>query len=240
MCNSYEHLLELCFIFVISIYNGELTMNKDDIFDQPEALAERDLPIVIKGKLDLVVLRYMARRVFMTLRSLDQATTTMRPLLYYLEERRRRIHRIAIYNPQELSLNNELAFVGFVSGRQKPIQPSVVAELHAVDEKLVAELVGVPGLLSYSSLELHDDKWCNLVVLNDPGVKLHLKNAGTHRYAAYELAPSHYQWIRLHNGMMPAGLAADAMFLQKTKYYMYQSSGRRPTVREITYIETEA
>ncbi|HET7638273.1 MAG TPA: hypothetical protein VFK47_05970, partial [Ktedonobacteraceae bacterium] len=60
-------------------------MNKDDIFDQPETLAERDLPIVIKGKLDLVVLRYMARRVFMTLRSLDQATTTMRPLLYYLE-----------------------------------------------------------------------------------------------------------------------------------------------------------
>jgi hypothetical protein len=214
-------------------------MNKDDLLHQSEALAERDFPIVIKGKLDLVVLRYMARRVFMTLRSLDQTTATMRPLLYYLEERRRRIHRMAIYNPQELSLNNELAFVGFVSGRQKPIRASVVAELHAVDEKLVAELVGVPGLLSYSSLELHDDKWCNLVLLNDPAVKLHLKNAETHRYAAYELAPSHYEWIRLHNGTMPAGLAGDVMVLQKTKYYMYQSPERRPTVREITYMEAE-
>src|SRR5258706_3597128 len=103
-------------------------MNKDDLLHQSEVLAERDFPIVIKGKLDLVVLRYMARRVFMTLRSLDQATGTMRPLLYYLEERRRRIHRMAIYNPQELSLNDDLAFLGFVSGRQKPIRASVVVD----------------------------------------------------------------------------------------------------------------
>ncbi len=89
-----------------------------------------------------------------------------------------------------------------------------------------------------SILELHDGNWCNLVLLNDPEVKIRLKNSETHRYAAYELAPSCYEWIRLHNGIMPAGLAGDDMLLQKTRYYLYQEVERRPTIREITYEET--
>lgn len=158
---------------------GKQNMNWDVPLNQDEALAAFPLPIVRKGKLDLVILRYMARRVYVALRSLDQSTTTARPLLYYLDERRRRIHRMAIYNPEELLLNNELAFVGFISGKLRPIRPSVGADLRIVDKKLVAELVNTPGLLGYSSLELHDGNWCNLVLLNDPEVKIHLKNTGT-------------------------------------------------------------
>jgi len=218
--------------------DDERNMNQDVQLNKSEALADRKLPGVRKGKLDLVILRYMARRVHVALRSLDWATTTARPLLYYLDERRRRTHRMAIYNPQELLLNNELAFVGFVSGRLRPTRPSVAADLRIVDKKLIAELVNTPGLLSYSSLELHDGNWCNLVLLNDPEMKIHLKNAETHKYAAYELAPSCYEWIRLHSGIMPAGLVGDEMLLQKTRYYLYQGVERRPTIREITYKET--
>ncbi len=213
-------------------------MNRDVPLNQGEALSALPLPVVRKGKLDLVILHYMVRRVYVALRSCDQTTTTARPLLYYLDERRRRIHRMAIYNPEELLLNNELAFVGFISGKLRPIRPSVGADLRIVDKKLVADLVDTCGLLGYSSLELHDGNWCNLVLLNDPEVKIHLKNTETHRYAAYELAPSCYEWIRLHNGIMPAGLAGDEMLLQKTRYYLYQGVERRPTIREITYEET--
>ena len=145
---------------------------------------------------------------------------------------------MAIYNPEELLLNNELAFVGFISGKLRPIRPSVGADLRIVDKKLVADLVDTCGLLGYSSLELHDGNWCNLVLLNDPEVKIRLKNSKTHSYAAYELAPSCYEWIRLHNGIMPAGLAGDEMLLQKTRYYLYQGVERKPTIREITYEET--
>lgn len=213
-------------------------MNRDVPLNEGEALVDLPLPVVRKGKLDLVILRYMARRVYIALRSCNQTTTTSQPLLYYLDERRRRIHRMAIYNPEELLLNNELAFVGFISGKLRPIRPSIGADLRIVDKKLVAGLVGTPGLLSYSSLELHDGNWCNLVLLNDPEVKIHLKNTEIHRYAAYELAPSCYEWIRLHNGILPAGLAGDGMLLKKTRYYLYQGAGRRPTIREISYQET--
>lgn len=213
-------------------------MNRDVPLNEGEALVDLPLPVMRKGKLDLVILRYMARRVYIALRSCNQTTTTSQPLLYYLDERRRRIHRMAIYNPEELLLNNELAFVGFISGKLRPIRPSIGADLRIVDKKLVAGLVGTPGLLSYSSLELHDGNWCNLVLLNDPEVKIRLKNTEIHRYAAYELAPSCYEWIRLHNGILPAGLAGDGMLLKKTRYYFYQGAGRRPTIREISYQET--
>ncbi|HYU75110.1 MAG TPA: hypothetical protein VEL31_20780, partial [Ktedonobacteraceae bacterium] len=75
-------------------------MNRDVPLNQGEALAALPLPVVRKGKLDLVILHYMVRRVYVALRSCDQTTTTARPLLYYLDERRRRIHRMAIYNPE--------------------------------------------------------------------------------------------------------------------------------------------
>lgn len=212
-------------------------MDKDIRLNTGETLADSAPPYVRKAKLDLVVLRYMAQRVSVTLRSLAQETTTARPVLYYLDERHRRTHRMAIYNPETLLLHNELAFVGFVSGKLKPLRPSNAAELRIMDKKLVTELANTPGLLSYSSLELHDGNWCNLVLLNDSEVKIRIKNAATHQYAAYEVAPSCYEWIRLHHGNMPVGLAGNDMFLQKTRYYTYQGAERRPTIREITYQE---
>jgi hypothetical protein len=214
-------------------------MDKDIQLNTGEAFAHPAMPCVKKAKLDLVILRYMAQRVSVTLRSLAQETTTARPVLYYLDERRRRTHRMAIYNPEELLLHNGLAFVGFVSGKLKPLRPSVAADLRIMDRKLVAELVNTPGLLSYSSLELHDGNWCNLVLLNDAEVKIRLKNAATHQYAAYELAPGCYEWIRLHNGYMPAGLAGNEMVMQKTRYYTYAGEERRPTIREISYQEND-
>jgi len=214
-------------------------MEKDIQLNTGEVFAHPALPCVRKAKLDLVVLRYMAQRVAVTLHALVQETNTARPLLYYLDERRRRTHRMAIYNPEELLLHNELAFVGFVSGKLKPLRPSVAADLRIMDRKLVTELVNTPGLLSYSSLELHDGNWCNLVLLNDAEVKIRLKNTATHQYAAYELAPGCYEWIRLHNGYMPAGLVSNDMILQKTRYYSYTGAERRPTIREITYREGE-
>lgn len=210
-------------------------MDKDIQINKSEVFADSAPLCVRKAKLDLVVLRYMVQLVSVTLRSLAQEITPTRPVLFYLDERRRRTHRMAIYNPEELLQHNELAFVGFVSGKLKPLRPSVAADLRIMDKKLVTELVNTPGLLSYSSLELHEGHWCNLVLLNDLEVKVRLKQSANHQYAAYEVAPSCYEWIRLHNGYMPEGLAGNEMVLQKTRYYTYQGAERRPTIREITY-----
>jgi hypothetical protein len=188
-----------------------------------------------KGKLDLVVLRYMARRIHLTIRQLDQPVPVSQPLLYTLQERHGRTHRIAIYKQQELVQRDTLTFVGFISRKRKPLHESIVDEIQDVDSRLLVELVDAPGILSYSSLELRNGDWCNLVLLSNAEAKLHIKSAPTHRYAAYGLADSYYEWIRLHNGIMPEGLDHTEMLLQKTKYYFFQEPQKRPTVRERIY-----
>ena len=74
-------------------------MEKDLRLNTGDTLADPAAPFVRKAKSDLVVLRYMAHRVSVTLRSLAQETNTARPVFYYLDERHRRTHRMAIYNP---------------------------------------------------------------------------------------------------------------------------------------------
>jgi hypothetical protein len=177
---------------------------------------------VSKGGLDLLVLKYMARRLHIILPQLNHASYLVQPLLCTLQERHGRKHRIAIYNYQELFLARPLLFVGFISRRQEHLCPSVVNAIQEVDRQLLEELVDTPGLLSYSSLELRNGEWCNLVLMLDAEAKVHIKSTQTHTYAAHKLAYRYYRWIRLHNGMMPKGLDYTEMTLQKTREYTFE------------------
>jgi hypothetical protein len=190
-----------------------------------------------KDKLDLIVLRYMARRLHLILHQLDTPIPTIsdQPFIYHLPERYGRMHRIAIYKYQELLFRSNFTFVGFISHKQKNLQPHIIAEIEATDRKLVNELVGNPGILSYSSLELRNGDWCNLVVMNNANAKTHLKNTKTHTYAAHQLAGHYYEWIRLHNGIMSEGLDHTEMHLQKTRHYSFTVAQQRPAMREENY-----
>lgn len=190
-----------------------------------------------KGRLDIVLLRYMARRLHLTLCHLEQSGSLERPRfqVYKVQERGERTHRIAIYQAEKLRLQEPFAFVGFISSRQKPLRTSIIRAIQQADKKLVAELAGAPGVLSYSSFELRNGDWCNLVLLSDAGAKMHIKGSETHRYAAYQLAHSYYDWIRLHNGVMPHGLDHMEMQLLKTRYYTFQRGQQKPLIRELTY-----
>jgi hypothetical protein len=192
-------------------------------------------PYVNKGKLDLIILRYMAKRIQVTLHLANRQINASQPLLYVAKERRGRTHRVAIYDSQDLLRANSLPFVGFVSGQRKPAITSIVDEIHAVDARLVVELANIPGILSYSSLELHEGYWYNLVLLSCAGAKMHIQKTSAHAYASYQLSPYYYEWIRIHNGVMPEGLANNEMKLQKTKYYTFQDSHQRPTILELNY-----
>jgi hypothetical protein len=152
-----------------------------------------------------------------------------------MPERGGRIQRIVVYRAEKLRIPEPLAFVGFISGRQRQLPPSVVQAIQRADKKLIGELAGVSGVLSYSSLELRMGYWCNLILLSDDSVKTHIRGSETHKYAAYRLAPSYYTWIRLHSGIMPEGLDHMEMRLQKSKYYTFYPGEQRPAIRETIY-----
>ena len=184
-----------------------------------------------KAQSDLIVLRYMAQKVRVMLHSPDRTLDS--PSLYFLEERQRRAHRIAIYDSQTLLQDTDLSFVGFVSGKQQGIDPFIEEELERADKIMLTELARIPGLLAYSSMELRTRTWYNLVLMSSLDAKSHLRNVQMHQYASYQLAPHYYEWIRLHNGTIASGLASHALKLGSTKYYTFQN--RRPTMRELVY-----
>ena len=208
-------------------------MKQDRYLNISETKAKYSFPRSEGVKMDFVLLRYMAQRIYVTLYLLDEPVNPALPLLYSLEEGHKNTHRMAIYRPQELLLNGRLDFVGFVSGKQRHGEAQIMEEIHTVDKKLGVELRRAPGLLSYSSLELRDGRWCNLVLFNDPEAKTHIKRSATHAYAAYELSPRYYDWDRIHTGIMPEGLARNELVVQKTRYYLFHGTHEKPTIREV-------
>ncbi len=209
-------------------------MNKDSYLNSNKVLDEDSPPGDDEYEQDIVLLRYMAQRIYITLYLLDEPANSSQPLLYFLEEGHKYTHRIAIYNPQALLLNNKLDFVGFISRKLQPGDTQVIEEIRTVDKKLIVELINTSGLISYSSLELRDGRWCNLVLFSGPETKMHLKQSDTHIYAAYQLSPRYYDWVRLHNGIMPGGLAHNELLLQKTKFYQFHGPHEKPKMRELT------
>ncbi len=187
-----------------------------------------------KGRHDLKVLSSIAQQVCLALHTMEQPEGAEPPVLYALSMKQRYL-RIALYNVPELWRRQQLAFVGFVSGRQTAAPPHIVEEIHRTDAKLVQALSGISGLLAYASLELRAGAWYNLVVLNGADVRSQLKGLPIHSYASQMLAPQYYEWIRLHMGRMPDGLASKMLVLEKTKHYTFQQSGQTFHMQERMY-----
>jgi hypothetical protein len=187
-----------------------------------------------RGKLDIALLRYMARRLHLAVDQFDQSDSLRRTRaqVYNMQERGGRTHRIVVYRAEKLRIPKPLTFVGFISERQKQLSPTIIQAIQRADKKLIGELAGTPSVLSYSSLELRNGDWCNLVLLSDTNAKTPIRNSETHKYAAYHLAPSYYTWIRLHNGVMPEGLDHMEMCLQKSKYYIFYPGQQRSSIQE--------
>ena len=203
---------------------------------QNNQLPDTRANVLSKGTSDLLVLKCMRQRMRVTLHQLEPCTTSQRPVLYNFQERHGRIHRIALYNCQALLQSPTLAFVGFISRKQKLLDTSIVDEIHTIDAQLVAEMVNNSGVLGYSSLELRTGIWCNLVLMENIEAKQQVLRTETHAHAAYQLAPRYYEWIRLHTGIMPHGLFHDEMKALHTRYYAFQVAQQRPVIREHTYI----
>lgn len=190
-------------------------------------------PDFSKGKFDLVVLRYMLQKILVTVRA--QAQFVDKPLRYSFEERHKRTHRMILFALRDLLAENRLAFVGFVSSRRQKLDQRIIDELFRVDQQILGEIAHIPGLLSYSSLELHAGNWYNLVIFRDSSTKHYFDTMETHRYAAHHLSLDYYEWIRLHNGTLPGGLVQQEMVLRSTRYYRFPGMHQPPTVRELVY-----
>jgi hypothetical protein len=130
-----------------------------------------------------------------------------------------RQHRAIVCDAARLRGARPVAFVGFFAHKRPEVDAS---PLTSADDALVAEFPGHPGILSYSSLELPDGNWGNLIVLDRAESGERWRESERHAWAVGELAPRHYHWVRLHLGAFPAGVLAGAPALVRTRYLDYQ------------------
>ena len=141
-----------------------------------------------------------------------------RPLVVERREVSGRTHRAIIFDTRRLGDGRDLVWVGFFGVKRRDVDAT---PLSTMDDELVRELPAHPDILSYSSLELDDGDWGNLILLDGDEARDQWRTGARHAYAANELAPRHYVHVRLHQGVLPGG-AGSTLVLRQTKYYDYR------------------
>jgi hypothetical protein len=144
-------------------------------------------------------------------------------------EEHQRMHRMVICDHAALATTSELAVVGFFGEQRGKANPAMLQD---IDTELIQEFLQHRYVLSYSSLELADGNWGNLVILQHAEGIEHWRASQRHAYAARELAPQYYARIRLHNGLLPNGLASTRLVLTSTKYYDFEGDDQWRAIRE--------
>jgi hypothetical protein len=178
---------------------------------------------------DVAILREMLDGVRWAL-SRD-APAAPRPFILVAPEPHRRQHRVVLAHEARLRDADELGVVGFFARKRTDRDCS---PLTAVDDELILEFPRHPGILSYSSLELADGNWGNLILFHPPEAKDDWRRSERHAYAASELAPRYYTVVRLHNARLPGGLwSGRDVVLVRTKYYDFQGPAPWRAEREI-------
>ncbi len=195
-----------------------------------QQVADRPFTDLSRSQQDLALMRRILASLIRLLAAPHEWPAPPQPLVVRGDDEQR-VTREVVCNRAALSASDPLFVVGFFGHRRGDRDPTI---LNAVDDDLIHEFTLHPGVLSYSSFELDDGNYVNLVLMQGPEARAHWRTNSRHTYAARELAPEYYAFIRLQNAILPRGLAdPDALALVATKYYDYQQEPPWQAVRAL-------
>lgn len=133
--------------------------------------------------------------------------------------------------PALRSARKEICVVGFFGERYFDRDSTPLEEANA---DLVLEFRNYPGILSYSSMELVDGNWANLVLHDKPEAREYWRASQRHADAASRLSPLFYRTVRIHNGILPRGVAGRrTIVIQRTKYWDFRGPRVWQAVRDL-------
>jgi len=197
-----------------------------------DAVADRPFTAPEHSHSDLAILERMRARLRDTLAPSDvnvDRSAQSEVHVQYVHEEHERMHRMVICDRAALATAPALAVVGFFGEQRGKANPALLPD---IDTELIQEFLQHRDVLSYSSLELPDGNWGNLIILQHIEGIAHWRSSQRHAYAARELAPQYYARIRLHNGVLLEGLASTHLILTSTKYYDFESGGLWRAIRD--------
>ena len=168
---------------------------------------------------DLDVMAYMLQDLRTLLRSADAGKIDVwahQPFTWKVHELHR---RTVVCDPVEIRVRKRACIVGFFGNRRSELP---YEQVDRIDARLLDEFRDYPGILSYSSIELADDYWANLVVHAEPDDRESWRTSSAHRHAV-EMSPQLYSDVRIYNGHLTDGVAGNrAVEIDSTKYWDYE------------------
>lgn len=139
--------------------------------------------------------------------------------------------RMVLCDPSSLLTEDTQQVVGFFGTRRIDAD---VEGLEEIELELLDEFRSYPGIRSYSSIELVDHHWANLVIHAHPDDRVAWRGSVAHRRAAESIAPRVYSHVRIHNGSLPGGvIGSEQIDLAVTKYWDYTTSRPWHAIREL-------
>ncbi len=124
-------------------------------------------------------------------------------------------------DPTSIQQPGDVKVVGFFGDRRADPDHG---QIDASEHDLIAEFKSYPGILSYSSIELVDHYWANLVVHSAHQDREDWRGSEVHKHAVQNVAPNAYHGVRIHNGCIPGGvLGSETVVIESTKYWDYDS-----------------
>lgn len=171
---------------------------------------------------DIALLNYLLQDLRALVRQARRGDVVLHPQQVLAWEVHGLARRTVICDPDRLPRPDDVQIVGFFGDRRADAdQPTIDASEH----DLIAEFRNYPGIMSYSSVELDDGYWANLVVHRDPGDREAWRGSRIHREAVDRIAPMAYHGVRIHNGCIRDGVAGtQTVVLESTKYWDYDVS----------------
>lgn len=145
--------------------------------------------------------------------------------------------RTIVCDPEVLMHPIDVKIVGFFGDRRPKVD---LEEVDAIEFALHEEFKRYPGILSYSSAELVDDQWVDLVVHRDPTDREAWRESKVHGHAVAQLAPKMYHSVRIHNGRILGGpIGSESVIIETTKYWDYDTDPVWHAFRTLPHGATE-
>jgi hypothetical protein len=152
---------------------------------------------------DQQILAYMLEDLRATLGEMAEGAVTIRPhepTEWTVMGLRR---RLIICDPMRIGKRSKVHVVGFFGERRRDRDSGPLEQANA---EIVLEFRDYPGILSYTSIELADGNWANLVIHDAPHDRERWRSSQRHAQVATALSPLYYVNVRIHNGHIPAGV----------------------------------
>jgi hypothetical protein len=196
-----------------------------------ETLAAHPITDIANYRSDFALLNYLLQDIRVLIRRCAKGEIDLSPQEVLTWQVHGLARRTVVCDPVRLQRPGLVQIVGFFGDRRRTADE---AAFQSSELDLISEFTSYPGILSYSSIELVDHYWANLVVHETPTDREEWRESEVHKYAVDHVAPNGYHGVRIHNGCVGDGVCGvDTVVLESTKYWDYDITPTWHAIRQL-------